>query len=308
MKATAMQMRGSSTRYNGRHYRYTGRRTRQQYKRRAVSLVVDAALMVIVLVSMIVGITGVVKSFTIKDPILYNQIARDQKEINPPVNEFPKMEGALKGVEIVSTATVEAEPIPIVEEPEVVQTPYEIMTSNLGEATIDTGIGTLVQYDLPSVYYPGLDFSSFQPYMSYKCITNKASAAYQVISDDRMYIDDLGMCRFSVDPNTQFTINGEDDYVIALGTFYKPKGTCGDRWLIVTSTGAYTATTGDEKADAHTDPMNMYSSHADGSCAGIIEWIVDTSTLETTMKRMGTITKGPIEAIQGEIVYIYRIE
>lgn len=221
---------------------------------------------------------------------------------------------------IISTDEVkeiylQTHPIPIVEEvvvepePEPVPpTPMEILNSNLGSDSIDLGIGTLTRFNTPDVYYPGLDYSSFQPYMSYKVIKDRTSAAWKVVSDPRMYIDENGMCRFETDSDTQFTIDGQDDFVIALGTYYKPKGTCGDRWLVVTTTGAYTAITGDEKSDAHTDEYHMFSSHKDGTCGGIIEWLVDTSTLDSMAKRMGTLTHGPVESIHGDILYIYRID
>ena len=56
----------------------------------------------------------------------------------------------------------------------------------------------------------------------------------------------------------QFTIDGQDDYMIALGTFYKEKGTAGNRYLIETTTGAYTAITGSEKADMAETTRSRY--------------------------------------------------
>lgn len=182
-----------------------------------------------------------------------------------------------------------------------------IVMNNIGSDIINTDKGTLRRHDLPSVYYPGVDFSSFQPYMNYRCVTNKNSAAYWVVHSEDAYNDEYGMRRYRT-TDDQFTINGEDDYMIALGTFYKEKGTAGSRYLIITSTGMYTAITGDEKSDKHTDPKHMFSLHQDGTCAGIIEWLVDQPNLERTMKRAGTITAGPIEPLRGEILQIYSIE
>lgn len=191
--------------------------------------------------------------------------------------------------------------------PDPIPDPQEIVQQCLGDANIETSAAHLTLYDLPSKYYPGLDFSSFQAWMPYTVITDKSSAAYKVISDERMYIDENGMCRFRTTED-QFTIDGKDDFVIALGTYYKPKGTCGDRWLIVTSTGMYTAITGDEKDDNHTDSMHMFTETSNGGCAGIIEWLVDKPSLNRDIKYHGTVTRGPIEELQGEILYIYRIE
>lgn len=181
-----------------------------------------------------------------------------------------------------------------------------VLATNLGNPSIEVNGAVLTRYDLPDKYYPGIDFSSFQPYMGYKCITNKSSPAYSITRSDRAYNDEYGMRRYQT-TNDQFTIDGQDDYVIALGTFYKEKGTAGSRYLIVTTTGMYTAIAGDEKSDSHTDSRHMFSLHQDGSCAGIIEWIVDQENLERSMKRAGTITAGPIVPLQGEILHIYGI-
>lgn len=182
-----------------------------------------------------------------------------------------------------------------------------ILNENLGNDIIDlNGIYTLQRYDLPDKYYPGIDYSSFQPYMSYELITDKDSSAYEISHSENAYTDQYGLRRYKTS-NEQFTINGEDDYIVALGTFYKEKGICGSRYLIVTTTGMFTVITGDEKSDIHTDEENMFSLHKNGTCAGMIEWIVDTDSLESTMKRSGTITAGPVTPMQGEIIHIYGI-
>lgn len=205
--------------------------------------------------------------------------------------------------DIIEVATATEHAVEVIERQ---QTPKEILNSNLGNGTINLGNSVLTRYDLPDVYYPGIDYSSFQPYMDYRCVTNKKSPAYGVVHSELSYTDENGMRRYKVNDN-QFSIDGEDDYVIALGTFYKEKGTAGSRYLIVTTTGMYTAITGDEKADKHTDSKNMFSLHKNGSCAGIIEWIVDQKNLERSMRRAGTVTAGPIEELQGDIIHIYKI-
>lgn len=219
----------------------------------------------------------------------------------PPIVESVIEETIITDPEIV-------EEIEEIVEPEVVD-PMIILQEQMGSDVIEfeDGLHTLIRYDLPTVYYPNLDFSSFQPYMDYRCIKNKKSPAYSISRSENAYTDEYGLRRYPTSDD-QFTINGKDDYIVALGTFYKEKGTAGSRYLIVTSTGMYTAITGDEKADVDTDAMNMFSLHADGTCAGIIEWIVDTKTLEHSMKRSGTITKGPVEELQGEVLQIYKID
>ena len=160
----------------------------------------------------------------------------------------------------------------------------------------------LVEKDLPK----DINYSYFQSYMSYQMVTDKTSPAYDVINIGT-YIDSDGMLRR---PTGGFTINGQDDYVIALASYYTDyeitKDGTGIRYLVITSTGAYTAITGDEKDDANTnDPTHMYTPC--GEYAGLIEWIVDPTKLDKNILTLGTVTVGPNEIIQGEIIHIYRI-
>lgn len=166
---------------------------------------------------------------------------------------------------------------------------------------------TLVKKDLPDLYYQGLDFSSFQPFMGYKKITDVTSPAYEICYSDNAYTDEHGFRRYKTDEN-QFKINGEDDYMVALGTYYKEPGTVGSRFLVVTSTGMFTIVTGSEKADVDTDQMNMYSIHGNGELGGLIEWIVDEESLDKSIKAYGTVTKGPVSAMQGSIIALYEIK
>ena len=184
------------------------------------------------------------------------------------------------------------------------------LTNHLGDDVIDINASTtLTRYDLPSKYYgDDLNFSYFQPFMSYKKITDTTSAAYKLVTSQGCYTDDQGLRRFRTTEN-QFTINGEDDYMIALGTFYKPEGEIGSRYLVVTTEGMYTAITGDEKADKDTDQFNMFGWHGDEKqYAGMIEWIIDEKGMLNERTRIaGTMSvNGPVAA-SGEILHIYRI-
>ncbi|MDE7346512.1 MAG: hypothetical protein K2N48_07205 [Muribaculaceae bacterium] len=200
-----------------------------------------------------------------------------------------------------------------IEDPPVVEeipskSDQEIITDCMGDTIIELSENTLVRMDLPDVYYPGIDFTSSQPYEDYSCITNRRSAAYQITRSDNAYTDENGYRRYTTTDN-QFTIDGESDYVVALGTFYKPKGTCGSRFLVITSEGMYTIITGDEKDDRHTDEMNMFSRHGDN--AGMIEFLVDSSTLyhaDNMAARMGSIHYSSIPELSGEILAMYRID
>ena len=164
-----------------------------------------------------------------------------------------------------------------------------------------------IEYDLPSVYYGDIDFSTFQPYMDYKMVTDTSSNSYQTLNSEKLYIDDNGLCRYSVDDD-QFSIDGKDDYVIALGTYYKEKGKTGQRYLIHTTEGYYTAIAGDEKADEHTDKYRMFVRHGEnGQYAGMIEFLVDTDYLDSDIRTMGTVTACDDPVLQGEILGISQI-
>ena len=164
-----------------------------------------------------------------------------------------------------------------------------------------------IEYDLPSVYYGDIDFSTFQPYMDYKMVTDTSSNSYEVCSSENLYIDENGLCRYAL-RDDQFSIDGKDDYVIALGTYYKEKGKTGQRYLIHTSKGYYTATVGDEKADEHTDEYHMFVRHGEnGQYAGMIEFLVDTDYLDSDIRAMGTVTACDDPVLQGEILGISQI-
>lgn len=164
----------------------------------------------------------------------------------------------------------------------------------------------LYEMKLPSEYY-NIDYSSFQPFEPYDAITNKNSPAYRFNRDERCYTDSDGFRRWKI-TEEQFSVDGIDDYVVALGTFYKTKDTVGERFLIVTDTGSFTIITGDEKADKDTNETNMFTIHKHGTCAGVIEYIVDLRYLNHDVKSNGTATAGPNEAMHGNILHIYKIE
>ena len=185
---------------------------------------------------------------------------------------------------------------------------YEIMKV---EEVDDSDINdvNLIEYQLPSYYYgSSLDFSSVQPYMDYGTVTNKGTPAYKVCYSNMAYTDNDGMRRIAIVDG--FKVNGQDDYVIALGTYYNGSAmTAGSRWLIETSTGRYTATVGDVKNDLHTDKFNMFGIHGeDSEIAGMIEFIVDCDKLDPKVKKVGSITAGNNYIFAGEILHIYKIE
>lgn len=158
--------------------------------------------------------------------------------------------------------------------------------------------------DLPSVFYENIDFSSFQPLEPIQKITDTSSSAYGICHSEGVYVDPNGLVRKEVNED-QLSVNGNDDYVVAMGSFYNTGGKAGNRFLIETSNGAFTVTIGDAKADKDTDPMNMFTLH--NGKAGIIEFIIDNESIHPEILSLGTPMNGPDPTISGDIVGIYKI-
>lgn len=183
----------------------------------------------------------------------------------------------------------------------------DILKESVGDKTILMEGVALIRYNLPEDIHPHMDHSKFQPYMDYRAVTNKRSGAYKIINHKNAYCDKNGFRRIKLHPD-EFSIDEKDDYLIALGNYYKEKGKVGDRFLVITSTGMYTARVGDEKANRHTDPLNMFTVHGkDRKYAGVIEWIIDSKRICSDVKKMGSISASNIPALQGNILHIYKI-
>lgn len=159
-------------------------------------------------------------------------------------------------------------------------------------------------YDLPYKYYGNIS-TAYKPYMDYKAITAYGSPTWKINNNGNAYTDNLGLRRYRVSDN-EFKLNGQDDYLVAMGTYYKPKHILNMRFLIVTTGGMFTVRTGDEKADQHTDDMHMFSNH--GGRAGVIEFIVQTRALERNIRLHGDVAKSSNPNLNGEITHIYRID
>lgn len=180
----------------------------------------------------------------------------------------------------------------------------EIIDDHLGEDDFDFDGHSFHRYELPSFYYGDIDFSSMKAYMSYKAVTSKSSPAYAVVHAECTYIDDIGLLRYPRGEE-EFTVDSEPDYVVAMGNYYKEKGSAGGRYLIVTDKGNYTVVVGDEKDDRHTDSHHMFSSHKLGAC--VLEFLVSTGSLHRAIKQSGSVSSAPVDCLQGTIQYIYGI-
>lgn len=132
--------------------------------------------------------------------------------------------------------------------------------------------------------------TSFKSYMSYKCITNKASKQYKLQQD--AWTDKNGLRRYN------------SYYMVALGSFYADN--VGDMVRITLDNGAsFVAIVGDLKADCHTDSTNRYYPMRNG-CKNVVEFIVDTSELDSSVRRSGDIST--LNYFKGNISSIERIK
>ena len=172
--------------------------------------------------------------------------------------------------------------------------------------TADDYLKNMTQMSLPSTYYDGLDWSSMQTWMDYRKITDTSSDAWRICRSDKAYVDNNGYLRYEV-KDDEFSLGDNDDFVVAMGTFYKTKDVCGERFLIKTTTGEYTVITGDEKDDSQTDSHNMYHD-CYGNKVSVLEFVVDTRSLEHDVKRDGTVhSSTKHEMFNGDIIGIYKI-
>lgn len=129
-----------------------------------------------------------------------------------------------------------------------------------------------------------INSGSFKSYMDYRTITSRSSKQYKI--QKLAYTDNYGLRRFDV------------YFIVATGSYY---GDVGDILRIELDTGEYfLAIKGDMKADIHTDKNNQIAH--DGS---IVEFIVDSSKLDRTAKRMGNISY--ISGFDGCVVNIEKI-
>ena len=183
----------------------------------------------------------------------------------------------------------------------------DIVRAHLGDSVITVSTGTLTKMSLPSAYY-NIDFSSYQPWMPASAITSKGSDSWRFLHGSGIYVGDDGIYRHQIDSATEFNVNNNsDDFVVALGTFYKTRHTCGERFLVVTDCGWYTISCGDEESDRDTDSHHMFIPDPDGIHARMIEYIVDRNRLDPNIRKMGNVVAGPHSYIKGEIRYIYKI-
>ena len=138
-----------------------------------------------------------------------------------------------------------------------------------------------ISLDVPTDYESN---TGFKAYMDYRAITSKRSLQYALQQDAY------------TDPDTGIRMY-DNCYMVALGTFYAQQA--GERFRITLEDGTvFNAITGDIKADVHTDANQQ---HRNGN---IVEFVVDTSVISQTCKRMGDMSYA---GFQGQIKCIEKL-
>lgn len=135
----------------------------------------------------------------------------------------------------------------------------------------------------------------FKSYISYKAITNTNSDQYKI--QQSAWTDENGLRRYG------------DDYIVAVGTYYADA--CYTRFKVKLDSGSeIIVMVGDIKQDVHTDDKNQYSTVTDSNgqfiSANVLEFIVDTSTLNKKAKNLGSVHC--IDGLEGNIISIKKIK
>lgn len=166
----------------------------------------------------------------------------------------------------------------------------ESENENKGIAEAETATPTVMSAVFTeSMSVPDGD-TSFKSYMDYKCITDRNSPQYKLQGE--CWTDKNGLRRFG------------NDYVIAVGSYYAES--VGERLEITLDSGdKFTAVVGDFKADSHTDNTHRYYPMSDGN-KNVIEFIVDTGSLDKKAKRMGDISY--VDGFEGNIESVTKTE
>ena len=131
-------------------------------------------------------------------------------------------------------------------------------------------------YEVPSI---NTNFKSY----TYYALLNKSSVQWKL--QELAYTDENGLRKIG------------NYYLAAMGSYYST--TIGDMFRLTTDTGAvFDIILCDAKDDRHTDAHHMYTKS--NNC--MVEFYVDTTVLNRTIKRMGSI--GVLPEFSGSIVKV----
>jgi hypothetical protein len=168
----------------------------------------------------------------------------------------------------------------------------------------------LVRVDLPPKYPESIDIN-FMALEYADMISNRDSLAYRVTNSDKRYIED-GF----------YKIDGA--YLVALGTYYTEnedgESTIGRRFKVTLVdydeegnkiVNEFDVIHADDKADRHTDSLNMYTranhyTDAGQQAASVLEFIVCPYSVQGDVAYHGNASKGYNEELKGRIARLER--
>ena len=218
------------------------------------------------------------------DPVIIENAKNDTTDIEPKT---------IPSLIIIDDENIESSigtmPVDIVSSPASLTT-EDYVQNNIGNEIIDINGIILEKYNLPSKYYPGLDFSSFQPFMDYRTVTNPKTPSYSIVHSNNSYTDEYGLRRYN------------NDYLVALGSYYSTD--IGDRFEVTLDTGkTFTVMMADGKWDIDCDENNMYTPTIDynGEYAGnLLEFIMDKYSVSSEMYGYGSLDY--YDAFKGSVI------
>ena len=133
-----------------------------------------------------------------------------------------------------------------------------------------------------SLQLPSQATGSFKTYMDYRAITNTRSEQWKL--QQLAVTDENGFRKY------------DGKYMVAVGSYYAKS--CGKELTVTLDTGqVIEVIVGDLKQDIHTDSTNRYVNHN----GNILEFIVETSKLDSLSKKMGDVS---YSGLQGSIIKI----
>lgn len=133
--------------------------------------------------------------------------------------------------------------------------------------------------------------TSRKTYMDYRAITSTNSPQYKLQHSGNVYTDNNGFRRVG------------DKFIVAVGTYFTSN--VGSSLIIKLDSGTtFEAIVGDIKANKDTDNQHIQHS-SDGS---VVEFLVDTNTLEPAIKKMGNCSYSKVYNFKGNIQSITVIE
>lgn len=158
---------------------------------------------------------------------------------------------------------------------------------NEDSLVVSSTITNSEEYERKSLDIPSVN-TEFKAYMDYRKITDKSSDQWKYRK--MSYTDQNGLRKIN------------DDYCVALGTFYA--SSCGERFKFVLDGGtSFTAIVCDIKNEIHTNSTNQYVP-MDNNRGNLIEFIVDIKKLDKNAKYSGDVSS---LGLRGNVIKIFKL-